>query len=109
MKIYLHETDYAYVSCVVLTEDRNQWQPVLNGGLHLFCKRREVSRVHERLSTFRIVLGTVACIIVSSQRPSNLTDVSIRHRSHRWFRRYATSRRVAGSSPDEVNKLFQFT
>jgi hypothetical protein len=27
----------------------------------------------------------------------------------RWLRHYATSRKVAGSRPDEINEFFQFT
>jgi hypothetical protein len=29
--------------------------------------------------------------------------------SYRWLRHYATSRKVAGSSPDEVIGMFQFS
>jgi hypothetical protein len=41
--------------------------------------------------------------------PSFMIWYVLKERSGKWLRHYATSRKVAGSRPDEVNEFFQFT
>jgi hypothetical protein len=53
---------------------------------------------------------TIVTSVLTLQWTESLITRHIHPRRHiKYFKHYATSRKVTGSRPDEVNKCFQFT
>jgi hypothetical protein len=71
--------------------------------LHSFqCKQTQPVTIPVLLAAAQVLLDLYEC-------SSLLRTAGLGHEVACWLRHYATSRKVAGSRPDKLNELFQFT